>query len=196
MAERTIRQEISRNVSELWWLWVVQAIVSILFGIVAIFWPRLTLITLVYMLAPFVIAIGLIEVIRSLMTVKYRDTWWMSLIIGFLTLGVGVYLARHPHLSFATFVLVVGITLIGWGVIDIAKAFLDGIFTHHRTFSFISGLAGIIAGIIVLLQPVAGGLAFVWVIGLFSLIYGTMALAMSIDHHKDYQDLKQALGDT
>jgi len=189
MAERTARQEISSNISELWWLWVVQAIVSILFGIVAIFWPALTLVTLVYLLAPFVIAIGLIETIRSLMTIGRRDTWWMSLIIGLLTLGVGVYLARHPQLSFATFILVVGITFIAWGVMDIARALMDGILTSHRTLTFISG----IAGIIVLLQPAAGGVAFVWVLGLFSLIYGVAALAMSIDHHRDYARLKSAL---
>jgi uncharacterized membrane protein HdeD (DUF308 family) len=195
MADRAIGREISKNVSELWWLWVLQAIISILFGIVATFWPALTLVTLVYLIAPFVVAIGLIEVIRSLMTVNYRDTWWMSLIIGFLTLGVGVYLAHRPHVSFESFVLLIGITFIAWGVIDIAKAFLDHIFTAHRTYSFISGLAGIIAGIIVLLQPVAGGVAFVWVLGLFSLVYGTLALAMSIDHHRDYRELKSVLSD-
>lgn len=193
MAERTLRQDLSKNISEFWWLWVVQAIVSVLFGIVATFWPGLTLVTLVYLLAPFVMVIGLSEIVRSLMTIKYRDTWWMSLLIGFLTLGVGIYLARHPGISFATFILVVGITYIAWGVMDIARAFLDHVFTPHRTLSFISGFAGIAAGIIILLQPVAGGVAFVWVLGLFALVQGTVALVMSVDHHHDYQELKDSL---
>lgn len=193
MVGRIVKQEISRNVSEYWWLWVIQAIASILFGIVAIFWPGLTLATLVYLLAPFIIAIGLVETVLSLVTMEQRDTWWMSLIIGFLTLGAGIFLARNPLVSFATFVLVVGITFIAWGILDIARAFMDRIFTPHRTLSFISGLAGIAAGIIVMLQPVAGGVAFVWILGVFSLIYGTLALVMSIDHHRDYQELKKAL---
>ncbi len=193
MAERTLSKEVSKNVSELWWLWVIQAIVSIIFGGVAMFWPGLTLVVLVYLLAPFVLAIGIIETVRSLMTIKTRDTWWMGLILGLLTFGIGVYLARHPEVSFGTFIVLVGITFIAWGVIDIASAFLDNIYTHHKTLSFIAGLAALAAGIIVMVQPVSGGVAFVWVLGVFSLIYGIIALAFSIDHHRDFQELKTKL---
>lgn len=193
MVERTVKQEISKKVSEYWWLWVIQAIASIIFGIVAIFWPDLTLVTLVYLLATFTMVIGFIEILRSLMTVKERDTWWMGLIIGFLTLGVGIYLARHPLVSFAAFVLIVGITFIVWGVLDVARALMDHILTPHRTLTFISGVAGVLTGIIVMLQPVAGGVAFVWVLGVFSLVYGTIDLVMSIDLHRDYYELKKTL---
>ncbi len=196
MPVKSQSQEIKRSITELWWLWVIQSIVAILFGIVALFWPGLTLVTLIYLVAPFIIAIGLIEIIRSLMSVGHRDTWWMSLIVGLLTLGAGVFLARHPNVTFATFVLVVGITFIAWGVTDLSKAFLDSALIKHRALTFIAGLAGIVAGIIILVQPVSGGLAFVWVIGLFALINGTMSLAMAIDQHKDYQLLKDSLDST
>lgn len=193
MAERTLKENITDSISELWWLWVLQSIVAVLFGIIAIFWPALTLVTLVFLIAPFAIAIGIIEIIRSLMTVRERDTWWMSLVIGFLTLGGGIFLARNQEISFGTFVLIVGIGLIVWGVLEVARAFLDKVFTSHRTLNFIAGLASIVAGIIVLLQPVAGGVAFVWVLGIWAIAYGIVALTVALDLHKDVQAVKSLL---
>lgn len=181
-------------ISELWWLWVIQALVSVLFGVLAIFWPGLTLVTLVYLLSIFVIVTGVVEVVRALTSVKSRpDTWWMSLIVGFLTLGVGMYLARHPGLSLATFILVVGIAFIAWGAVDLIRSFFEAQSASHRVLSFIAGIAGVAVGIFTLLQPTKGGLAFVWVFGLFAFVYGISALIMAIEHHHDYEAFKAVL---
>jgi uncharacterized membrane protein HdeD (DUF308 family) len=193
MADRTTGQDLSRLVSEFWWIGVIQAILAILFGVVATFWPHLTLVTLVYLLAAFVIAIGLTEIARGLMSVRARDTWWMTLIIGLLTLGVGIYLARHPSVSFGTFILVVGISFIAWGVIELIRSFLEPITTSSKILNYIAGLSGIAAGIIILLQPVAGGVAFVWVLGLYAFVYGIVALATSVEHHRAYEELRAGL---
>ena len=193
MAARASDTSLSRLVSELWWIGVVQSIIAILFGIVAIFWPALTLVTLVYLLSAFVIAVGLTEIVHGLMSIKRRDTWWMTLVIGLISLGAGLYLARHPQVSFATFILVVGITFIVRGIIDVIRGFIEKRPTTHKVLDFIVGLAGVAAGIIILVQPVAGGLAFVWVIGLYALIYGALTLASSIEMRNDYETLKAAL---
>ncbi len=193
MADRTPAKVTSKLLTELWWLRVVQAIVAILFGIVGTFWPGLTLVTLVYLLSAFVVAIGLTEVVRGLMNAGARDTWWMTLIIGIVTFGVGVYLARHPDVSFATFIVVVGVSFIVWGVMDVVRAFIERIATPYKVLTYISGLAGVAAGIITLSQPAAGGLAFVWVLGLYAFIYGIVALAEAIDHYRDYVGLKDSL---
>src|ERR1051325_6508271 len=110
------QSSVSSAVSELWWLGVLQGTVAVLFGIVAVFWPGLTLVTLVYLLSAFVIAVGLTETVMGLMSIKRRDTWWMTLLIGLIGLGAGIYLARHPDASFRTFILVVGISFIARGV--------------------------------------------------------------------------------
>ena len=193
MAERSNGTALSTAVSQLWWLGVFQAIAAIVFGIAAFFWPASTLITLVYLLSAFVLVYGLIEVARALSSVEVRDTWWMTLIVGLLLVGAGVYLARHPLLSFASFILVVGLTFIAWGIVDRLRAFIDRAPGAHNALDFVTGIAGVAAGIITLMQPVAGGLAFVWVWGLFALITGIMALVFSLEHHRAYVEFKNAL---
>lgn len=172
-------------VSELWWLTLMQSVLAIFFGIVAIFWPGLTLVTLVYLFSAFILAWGVIEIVHALMSIGQRDTWWLTLLFGLVGLVVGVYLVRHPGVSFATFILLIGLTLIVRGLFDILGTFLDERAATHRILLLIAGAAAILAGIILLLQPVAGGVAFVWVLGLYAVIFGSISLAVSLDMRKE-----------
>ena len=171
--------------NELWWLTMMQSVLAIFFGIVAIFWPGLTLVTLVYLFSAFVLAWGIIEIVHALMSVGRRDTWWLTLLFGLIGLVVGVYLVRHPAVSFATFILLIGLTLIVRGLFDAIGTFLDERSSTHRVLLLVAGAAAVLAGIVLLLQPVAGGVAFVWVLGLYALIFGTISLVVSLDARKE-----------
>ncbi len=170
---------------ELWWLVLLQSVLAIFFGIAAVFWPGLTLITLVYLFSAFVLVWGIIEIVHALMSIGMRDSWWLTLIFGLLGLVVGVYLVRHPDASFATLILLIGITFIVRGVFDVLGTFLDGRSTSHRILLLVAGVAGLAAGIIILMQPVAGGVAFVWVMGLYALIFGVITLTVALESRKE-----------
>lgn len=181
---------LSSAVSGLWWMGVLQGIFAVIFGIIAVFWPGLTLVTLVYLFSAFVIAVGLTEIVLGLMSMRRRDTWWMTLLIGLIGLGVGIYLARHPDASLRTFLLIVGISFIARGVMDAVRVFIDRYLSAgNKALSFISGLAGIVVGIILLLQPISGGLAFVWVLGLYAIVFGTLAIAVSLELRNEFEKL-------
>jgi uncharacterized membrane protein HdeD (DUF308 family) len=166
---------------DLWWVGVIQGVAALLFGIAALFWPGLTLVTLVYLFSAYVFVWAIFEIVHSLMSMRESGTWWLSLLFGLFGLGVGVYLIRHPHVAFATFILLIGFTLIMRGLIDIIGAFLVNNMATFRVLSIIVGAIAVLAGIIVLKQPVSGGVAFVWVLGLYSLIYGPICLALAFD---------------
>lgn len=171
--------------NDLWWLGFMQSILAIFFGIAAIFWPGLTLLTLVYLFSAFVLAWGVIEIIHALMSIGRRDTWWLSLLFGLVGLVIGVYLVRHPNVSFVTFISLIGLTFIVRGVFDILGTFLDMRSTTHRILLFIVGVAALAAGIITLMQPVAGGIAFVWVLGLYALIFGVITFTIALESRRE-----------
>jgi uncharacterized membrane protein HdeD (DUF308 family) len=181
MAVSATERILEKTVSQLWWIGAIQGTLAIFFGITAVFWPALTLLTLVYLFAAFIIAIGITETINGLMSIGRRDTWWITLLIGVGGMGIGIYLVRHPRVSFATFILLVGISLIARGLMDGVRAFLDRTDTATRVLAAVVCVASIAAGIIILLSPVSGGMAFVWVLGLYALIYGSITLAVSFD---------------
>lgn len=53
-----------------------------------------------------------------------------------------------------------------------------------RALTVIVGAIGVVAGIVVLKQPVASGVAIVWILGLFALISGIITVALSFDLKK------------
>jgi uncharacterized membrane protein HdeD (DUF308 family) len=188
-ATRVVEVPERQVASALWWIIMFEAVLAILFGIAAVFWPGLTLVVLVYLFSAYVLIWGISELVHGLMSIRRRGTWWLTAILGVVGLGVGVYLIRHPHVSFATLILLIGLTLIVRGVLEVVGGFLDQLSSAQRALSIFVGVLAVIAGIIVLLQPVAGGVAFVWVLGLYALIYGALLFVLSLEARSIYKEL-------
>jgi uncharacterized membrane protein HdeD (DUF308 family) len=192
MATKISETIADRTVNELWWVGMIQGVLAIFFGITALFWPDLTLVTLVYLFSAFILGLGMAETVVGLLSVRTRSTWWVTLLIGLIGVGVGVYLVRHPDASFSTFILVTGLGLIARGVLDGVRTFIDKTSTGNRILLSITSLAAIAAGIIILLQPVRGGLAFVWVLGLYGLIYGALTIAIAFELRRELEEILTA----
>lgn len=179
----------SQVASGLWWVLMTQSVLAILFGIAAIFWPGLTLVVLVYLFSAYILIWGIIELVHGLMSIRRRGTWWLTAILGLIGLGVGVYLVRHPSVSFATLILIIGLTLIVRGVLEVVAGFLDDISATQRALAIFAGVLAAVAGIIILLQPAKGGVAFVWILGLYALFYGALAFVFSLEARSLYNSL-------
>lgn len=171
----------ARYLSSYWWVLTLRGISAILFGLAAVFWPGITLVTLVYLFSAFILATGIVGIVHGLTNVGREGIGWMlTLLLGFLEVGVGVYLLRHTDVAFETFILLIGFVLIVRGVLEVVSAFNEETVTT-RTLLTIGGVVATLAGIVVLRQPVAGGVAFVWVLGVYALIVGPLLIALSID---------------
>lgn len=170
---------------EMWGALALRGMVAILFGLAAVFWPGLTLVTLVYLFGGYVLVSGVINLVTGLTNLNGAGvSFWgrmLTLALGAGEIGVGIYLLRHPHVTFKTLILVLGLTLIVRGIIDLyGGVFGEGNATY-RVVMIIGGLLAGVAGVILLMQPVSGGVAFVWVLGLYALLTGPMLLALAFD---------------
>lgn len=164
---------------------ITEGIVAVLFGIAAVFWPGLTIVTLLYLFAAFVLASGIINLMTGIFHMRHTSgSWFLKILISILEIGIGVFLLRHPHVTFATFILLIGFALIFRGVFDIVGAFIDTITPGHQVMMVIAGALALIVGIIILLEPVSGGIAFVWVLGLYALITGPILISVALDMPK------------
>lgn len=167
-----------------WWVWTMRGIAAILFGIAAVFWPGLTLVTLVYLFSAYVLVTGIFELVNGIMGIGKNSTWIFDMLFGLIALVAGIYLVRHPFLSFATFILILGFTLIARSLVQAVTAFTSAHSATERTLLILSSAVSALAGIVVLFQPVAGGVAFVWILGVVALVEGPILIALSMDAKK------------
>lgn len=174
------RNELSPVEKQLWGLGIAQGVLAILFGIVALFWPGLTVSLLILLFSVFILVWGIVGIITSLTSIGQEKFWWLELIFSVLAVGLAVYMLRNPVESAAIFVLFFGLTFLVRGVVDILQGLFDANRKgSNRLFHVVVGILGIVAGVVTLAHPVSAGVAIVWIIGLYTVLYGALAIAFS-----------------
>ncbi len=174
------KQTLSPVAKQLWGLGVAFGVVSILFGILALFWPGLTVALFILLFGVFVLVWGVIGLIVSISSISTDKFWWLELIFSVLAIGLAVYLLRNPEAAAEIFVFFIGLTFLVRGVVDILEGLFDsGRSGNNRTLAFVVGVLGVIAGVVTLTYPVTAGLAVVWIIGLYAVLYGSLLIAFA-----------------
>jgi uncharacterized membrane protein HdeD (DUF308 family) len=108
------------------WL-ILEGAVGIGLGLLAFFEPFFTLATLAlvlaYTVAAWALLTGILEVVYA---IKLRETLphaWLIVIVGILSIVLGIYLFIYPGLALAVWIWYVAFFAILWGIAYIAFAF-------------------------------------------------------------------------
>lgn len=160
----------------MWWVYVLQGLVTLTLGLVALFWPGLTLLTLLYVVAAYAIIIGITDIVFSVSSMKANRSWWLMALGGVVLVGVSAFLLRNLDVALQTFAILIGVVFVVRGTLEIVAAALVES-TGNRVLTFAMGVLSVIAGIVIWVYPLGGSLSFVWVLGLFAVIRGAIDIA-------------------
>lgn len=172
-----------------WWMYLILGLATLMFGFVAIINPAQTFLTLVFFFGLLLLINGVITIIIGLTSGRVRRSWIVSLLLGALEAGIGIYLLQRPQLALATFVIYAAIALMVNGIVHLVEAFdaqYDGVF---RVWQVIASVVSFLAAIVIWRYPVQGTLAFVWVLGVYAIINGPLMIAFSLEAKKGFKKL-------
>jgi uncharacterized membrane protein HdeD (DUF308 family) len=152
---------------------------SILAGILVLVWPKLTLATLVFLISVWLLISGVFSLVESIRSIKKGGWAWLALGgLGLLQLGVGAYLVQRPGVTALTVVTLLGLLFVMQGFVFVARTFLTpNIDGGQRALSMVFAILSLVAGVWVWRYPLQSGLAFVWLVGLYAIISGTLQIA-------------------
>lgn len=159
--------------AETWWVLALAGIATVLFGIVAILWPGLTLAVLVWLFGAYAILYGIVElahIVRS----GTSGSWWTHLVVGIVSILAGIAVFVWPGLTAVALVYVIAFWAITIGVVEIVGAFVV-----NQLYLAIAGLLAVLFGLLLLLSPGEGAVALVVVIGIFAIVRGIVQLAVA-----------------
>lgn len=109
---------------------------------------------------------------------RIGSSWWLVLILGVVTVIVGVIVFLHPFAAVRVAAVILGIWLLISGVFQLLQSFDRSLEPAARSLSAISGVLGIILGIICF-ESVENRLELlVLFIGLWWIIRGVMQLVV------------------
>ncbi|MCQ2355737.1 MAG: DUF308 domain-containing protein [Methanocorpusculum sp.] len=107
---------------------------------------------------------------------EYKRTWWVIL-LGILAIIFGIVAFVFPAMMTLYIVYMIAITSLISGFTDLALAISDKCGVANRALVAISGILGVILGILFIISPFVGAYVIVQVTGIFLLAFGILAIA-------------------
>lgn len=164
-----------------WWWLALRGAIAILFGVLAIAWPAVTLLSLAALFAAFALVGGAVWTFGAIRHRKTDDQWWVMLVLGLVSILAGAAAMLYPAMTMLVLVLLFGANALVTGVMDLIIAVRVRRYIRGEWLLLLSGVVGIVFGLIVLLFPLeAGVVALSLVLGIYALVSGAMLLALSI----------------
>jgi uncharacterized membrane protein HdeD (DUF308 family) len=161
-----------------WWVLVLQGILGVLFGVLAILLPGVALVTLAYLFAAWAIIAGVTQIGVGWRVAEARGRSWPFAVMGIVSLAAGVLAALIPSLTILGLVLLLGWWLVIQGAMEVYTAWR---IRREVTGEWILALAGgarAIVGLIVLVMPIIGAVLTVAVLAAWSIVGGITALVL------------------
>ena len=112
-----------RSVFRRWWVLLVEGLVGIVIGVVTFFWPAITALVLLYLVATWAIVTGIFELAAAFSGRVPVATEWTLALAGILSVLLGVLLAALPRAGLLSLVWLIGAYAIVFGVLLIIRAF-------------------------------------------------------------------------
>jgi uncharacterized membrane protein HdeD (DUF308 family) len=179
----TIYQQVQQlagdQLKRLRWTLGVSGALAIAFGVVIIVWPNISLFALVILFGAFAFARGIIELGIAIGSPVPQGRGWLAL-SGVLGIAVGVLVFFFTDMSALALLYVIGAYAIGLGIITIGGAFWLPLPSGDRILLSLTGLLGIVFGVVMFAKPGDGALVLLALIAAYSLIVGVAELAVAI----------------
>jgi uncharacterized membrane protein HdeD (DUF308 family) len=179
-----------------WWVLALRGIAAVLFGILAFFWPGMTLAVLVILFG----AYALIDGILGLMAAFTSETHHrIALAVeGVVSILAGLAAFAWPGLTALVLLYIIAFWAIVTGVLEIVAALRLRRVIANELGLIVGGILSIAFGIILVVAPGAGALTVVYLIGAYAVIFGIalLALAWRLREHRVGATSGTALGGT
>jgi uncharacterized membrane protein HdeD (DUF308 family) len=157
-----------------WWVLLLRGIAAALFGILTFMVPGLTLVALIILYGAYAVVDG----VTALFVGGRARAWWM-VFAGVLGLIVGVLTFIFPGITAFWLLILIASWAIVRGLFEIVAAIQLRKELTNEWMLILGGVLSIIFGVLLFLNPAAGALAMVWLIGAYAVVFGIMMIVLS-----------------
>lgn len=183
MALRELTRAIGRN----WWLFLLRGLAAIVFGVLALLWPGLSLVVLVLLYGAYALVDGAFALIAGVFgRSSVAPRWWL-IIVGLLGIGAGVVTFMWPGITALVLLFVIAAWAIAIGIFEIIGAIQLRKEIRNEWWLILNGLLSVAIGIALFLMPGPGALAVIWLIGFYAILFGILMVgfAFRVRRHRE-----------
>ena len=168
-----------RVMADNWWVALLRGIAAILFGLMALIWPGLTVYALLIVFGAYAVFDGVMAIIVGFQRKSDDDSWWSWALDGFLSIVIGLMALFWPEATALALIIWMAVWAVVVGVFRIIAAFRLRAEIEGEWALGLSGLLMVIWGVLMALIPAAGLLSIAWLIGIFALLIGIVMIVLA-----------------
>lgn len=158
-----------------WWVFVLRGVAAITFGVLTWLYPKMALLTLVFLFGIYAIVDG-VWAIAAAVNVKDRPRWPLVL-HGVVSVGAGMIAFLSPRITALALLLLIAARAIVLGALEIATAIQLRKEVRGEWLLALAGILSIAFGVLLVVFPGPGALGLLLWIGSFAILFGVLLIA-------------------
>jgi len=163
-----------------WWAIALRGVVAILFGLVALFDARIALYALVIVFGAYALVDGVFNVVAAVRAAEHHQRWIWLLVSGIAGILAGLITFAWPGITALVLLYLIAYWAIVTGVLELIAGYRLKGHVANEWALLLGGAASIIFGVLLIVHPLVGALAVLWLIGVYAIVFGVLMLILSL----------------
>lgn len=178
---------LSEVLADSWWAVGLRGILGILFGLICLLTPGIALEVFVILFAAYMLVDGVFAIASGIKAARNGERWGLLILEGIVDLAAGTVAVLWPAITLVALIWIVAIWAIVSGALMLGAAFTLNI-DHGRWWLALGGIASLIFGILLVIQPLIGAVVLTMWIGAYALVFGIFLLVLAFQLHSKKEE--------
>jgi uncharacterized membrane protein HdeD (DUF308 family) len=162
----------------------LNGILAMIFGLVAVFFPGITLAALGIYFA-ISILIGGISLLAGAAQMKRTNHHWYFLVPeGIIGVLIGIVILARPKLAATVFITIIGLWAVIIGLVLLFSYFRKVLPGFSNSFLLIVSILSLLAGVLILINPFESTRFITILIGIYALVYGLFSVVHTTKYNR------------
>ena len=162
-----------------WWLFLLRGVAALIFGVLSLIWPGISLATLILFFGAYALVDGAFALTAAIVGRGNAEIRWWLVLVGLIGIGIGIVTFLWPSLTALTLLYFIAGWVIATGVLQIIGAIELRNAIEDEWWLILDGALSVLFGIFLFIMPGAGALALIWLIALFAIAYGILMIGFA-----------------
>jgi uncharacterized membrane protein HdeD (DUF308 family) len=186
---------LSEVLADSWWAVGLRGILGILFGLICLLTPSVAVEVFVILFSAYMLVDGVFAIVSGIKAARNGERWGLLILEGIVDLAAGVVAFLWPAITLVALIWIIAVWAVVSGVLMLSAAFTLNI-DHGRWWLALGGIASIIFGILLVIEPLIGAVVLTLWIGAYALVFGVFLLVVAFQLHsrKEERDRRAPAG--
>jgi uncharacterized membrane protein HdeD (DUF308 family) len=167
--------QLTRN----WWALAARGVLAIVWGLLAIASPGLTVALLILFFGAFALIDGAVSIYAGVAGAE-KSNRWILVLQGVAGIALGLVTLAVPGITALMLVYFIAGWAIVTGILQMIAAFELRKELRGELVLFVSGLMSLLFGVLIAGFPGAGALSIVWLIGGYAVVFGITLISLAL----------------